>query len=34
MAVTENLAFRTFDVNGGAKPSFWLKLKAMRSSAL
>jgi simple sugar transport system ATP-binding protein len=33
MAVTENLAFRTFDVNGGAKPSFWLKLKAMRSNA-
>jgi simple sugar transport system ATP-binding protein len=38
MAVTENLAFRIFDVNGGAvnggaKPSFWLKLKAMRSNA-
>ena len=38
MAVAENLAFRTFDtnggsVNGGEKPSFWLKLKSMRSAA-
>jgi simple sugar transport system ATP-binding protein len=33
MAVAENLAFRTFDVNGGEKPSFWLKIKAMRRHA-
>ena len=33
MAVAENLAFRTFDVNGGEKPAFWLRLKAIRSNA-
>ena len=33
MAVAENLSFRTFDVNGGEKPAFWLKLKSMRSAA-
>lgn len=33
MAVSENLAFRTFDVNGGEKPAFWLKLRAMRANA-
>ncbi len=33
MAVSENLAFRTFDLNGGEKPSFWLKMKAIRANA-
>lgn len=33
MAVSENLAFRTFDVNGADKAAFWLKLKAMRANA-
>ncbi len=33
MAVSENLAFRTFDVNGGEKSTFWLKMKAIRANA-
>jgi simple sugar transport system ATP-binding protein len=33
MAVAENLAFRTFDANGGERPSFWLHLKAIRDNA-
>jgi general nucleoside transport system ATP-binding protein len=33
MSVAENLAFRSFDENGGAKPAFWKSNSAIARNA-